>query len=132
MSPAPSSAAPATGAAVRSRFAPSPTGSLQLGNARTALFNWLLARHEEGQMLLRIEDTDAARSQPELIDQTYRTLEWLGLHWDGEPVVQSSRSEAHREAAQRLIDAGAAYYCDCTQEEVQARAKARGGKPGYD
>jgi glutamyl-tRNA synthetase len=128
MSPTP----PATGSAVRSRFAPSPTGSLQVGNARTALFNWLLARHEGGQMLLRIEDTDLERSQAELIDQTYRTLEWLGLDWDGEVVVQSTRAAEHAAAAQRLVDGGHAYYCDCSQAEVQARAKARGGKPGYD
>jgi glutamyl-tRNA synthetase len=122
----------ATGAAVRSRFAPSPTGELQLGNARTALFNWLLARHEGGQLLLRIEDTDTARSQPELIDQIYRTLEWLGIDWDDEPVLQSTRIDEHRAAADQLLDVGRAYYCDCTQEEVQARAKERGGKPGYD
>jgi len=125
-------APPPSGAAVRSRFAPSPTGSLQIGNARTALFNWLLARHEGGQMLLRIEDTDTERSQVELIDLIYRTLEWLGLDWDGEPVLQSTRIELHRAAARKLVDEGKAYYCDCTQLEVQERAKARGGKPGYD
>jgi glutamyl-tRNA synthetase len=123
---------PASGPAVRSRFAPSPTGSLSVGNARTALFNWLLARHEGGQMLLRIEDTDLERSQAELIDQAFRTLEWLGLSWDGEVVIQSTRAAEHAAAADRLVASGHAYYCDCSQAEVQERAKARGGKPGYD
>ncbi len=118
--------------AVRCRFAPSPTGYLHLGGARTALFNWLTARHHGGQMLLRIEDTDADRSQPELVDLIFRTLTWLGIDWDGEVVHQSSRGEAHRAAVGRLLDEGRAYWCSCTRDEIDARAKERGGKPGYD
>lgn len=121
-----------TDPAVRVRFAPSPTGYLHIGSARTALFNWLLARHRGGQMLLRIEDTDAERSKPELIDVIFRTLEWLGIDWDEEPEYQSRRADRHREAALDLLARGDAYWCDCTQDEIQARAKARGGKPGYD
>jgi glutamyl-tRNA synthetase len=121
-----------TDAPTRVRFAPSPTGYLHLGSARTALFNWLLARHTGGQMLLRIEDTDVERSKPELIDVIFRTLEWLGIDWDEEPEYQSRRADAHREAALELLARGDAYYCDCSQDDIQARAKARGGKPGYD
>lgn len=117
---------------VRARFAPSPTGFLHIGSARTALFNWLTARHHGGQMLLRIEDTDAERSKPELIDLIFRTLGWLGLDWDGEVVHQSQRSERYREAVEALLAAGNAYWCECTPDEVKARAEARGGKPGYD
>lgn len=118
--------------AVRTRFAPAPTGYLHLGGARTALFNWLFARHHGGEFVLRIEDTDAERSRPELIEVIYRVLEWLGLDWDGEPVLQSHRSEEYDEAVRRLLDAGSAYWCECTPEEVKARAEARGGPPGYD
>jgi glutamyl-tRNA synthetase len=121
-----------TAAPTRARFAPSPTGYLHLGSARTALFNWLLARHTGGQMLLRIEDTDAERSKPELIDVIFRTLEWLGIDWDEEPVYQSQRADRHRDAALQLLAAGDAYWCDCTPGDVMARNKERGGKPGYD
>jgi glutamyl-tRNA synthetase len=121
-----------TATPVRARFAPSPTGYLHIGGARTALFNWLFARGRGGQLLLRIEDTDAERSRPELIDVIYRALEWLGIDWDGEPVHQSDRAELYREAADRLLATGAAYWCDCSPDEVRARAEARGGKPGYD
>jgi glutamyl-tRNA synthetase len=117
---------------VRVRFAPSPTGYLHLGGARTALFNWLFARHHGGEFLLRIEDTDTERSRPELIDVIFRALEWLGLDWDGTPVHQSQRGEAYHAAIDELLAAGDAYWCDCTPDEVKARAEVRGGPPGYD
>lgn len=114
------------------RFAPAPTGYLHLGGARTALFNWLFARQQGGQLRLRIEDTDTERSKPELIDVIFRTLEWLGLDWDGPVVRQSERMHLYEDAAARLLADGRAYYCDCTPDAVKARAEARGGKPGYD
>lgn len=117
---------------MRVRFAPSPTGYLHIGGARTALFNWLFARQQGGEFLLRIEDTDAERSRPELIDVIFRALEWLGLDWDDTPVHQSERSDAYRDAVDRLLASGAAYWCACTPDEVKARAEARGGTPGYD
>ncbi len=117
---------------VRCRFAPSPTGYLHVGGARTALFNWLFARHTGGEFLLRIEDTDAERNQPELSDNILDMLRWLGLQWDGDPVHQSDRLDLYRLAADELLARGRAYYCDCTAEAVQARAKERGGPPGYD
>lgn len=116
----------------RYRFAPSPTGYLHIGSARTALFNWLAARHDGAEFVVRIEDTDTERSRPELIDMIFTTLEWLGIDWDGEPVFQTQRAEAHQAACERLLAEGAAYWCDCTPDEVKARAEARGGKPGYD
>jgi glutamyl-tRNA synthetase len=117
---------------VRVRFAPSPTGYLHLGSARTALFNWLWARHVGGEFLIRVEDTDRDRSQPELIEVIFDALRWLGLDWDGDPVYQSDRADRHRAAVDQLLEAGAAYRCDCTQEQVRSRADARGGPPGYD
>ncbi len=119
-------------APIRVRFAPSPTGYLHIGGARTALFNWLFARGHGGEMLLRIEDTDAERSQPELIEAIYVALRWLGIDWDGEPVHQSDRLERHLAAAVELEANGHAYRCDCTQEAVRARNEAAGGPPGYD
>lgn len=124
--------APATGSDIRARFAPSPTGYLHIGSARTALFNWLLARHEGGKMLLRVEDTDAERSTQEFVDLIFTTLEWLGLDHDGDPVFQSQNAARHVEAAQQLIESGHAYYCDCTRDDIDARAKARGEASGYD
>ena len=118
--------------APRLRFAPSPTGYLHVGSARAALFNWLVARQTGGEMLLRIEDTDSERNRPELTDNILETLAWLGLGWDGTPVHQSERLDLYREAAEKLLAAGRAYWCDCTPEQVQARAKERGGPPGYD
>ena len=114
------------------RFAPSPTGFLHVGSAHSALANWLVARQAEGRFLLRIEDTDAERNRPELIDNVLEMLRWLGLDWDGEPVHQSERTDEHRRTALTMAEAGTAYWCDCTGEEVQARAKERGGPPGYD
>ena len=116
----------------RLRFAPSPTGYLHVGNARAALFNWLEARRTGGEMLLRIEDTDRERSSSELAENILASLRWLGLDWDGEIVFQADNLDAHREAALDLLARGRAYWCDCTGEQVQARAKERGGPPGYD
>ncbi|HEY4378191.1 MAG TPA: glutamate--tRNA ligase, partial [Acidimicrobiales bacterium] len=116
----------------RVRFAPSPTGYLHVGSGHSALANWLVAQHTGGEFLLRIEDTDVERNRPELIDNVLEMLEWLGLQWDGEPVYQSQRGDLYRDAAEKLVAGGHAYYCDCTSEQIQARAKERGGKPGYD
>lgn len=96
------------------------------------LFNWLHVRGLGGELLLRIEDTDAERNRPELTQNILDMLTWLELNWDGEPVYQSDRAELYQEAADRLLAEGHAYWCDCTAEEVQARAKERGGPPGYD
>jgi len=120
---------------VVTRFAPSPTGFLHIGGARTALFNWLYARAKGGTMLLRIEDTDRARSTQEAIDAIIGGLTWLELDWEGEPVSQSARAERHVEAAERLLTEGKAYRCYATQEELAAmreKARAEGRAPGYD
>lgn len=120
---------------IRVRFSPAPTGFLHVGGARTALFNWLFARRCGGTFLLRIEDTDVARSRQEWIDGIQHTLEWLGLHWDGDPLLQSTRFDRYLEAADQLLAAGRAYECFCTEEEVKARndaALAEGRTPGYD
>lgn len=117
---------------VRVRFAPSPTGYLHVGSGHSALANWLFARHHGGEFLLRIEDTDAERNRPELIDNVLEMLHWLGLEWDGEPVHQSERGALYLDAAAKLVAGGHAYHCACTAEDVQARNKAAGGKPGYD
>lgn len=107
------------------RFAPSPTGFLHIGGARTALFNWLFARHHGGSFRLRIEDTDRARSTPEAVAAIIDGLAWLGLDWDGEIVHQFSRAPHHAEIAHQLLAAGRAYRCYCTPEELEAmRAKA--------
>jgi glutamyl-tRNA synthetase len=119
----------------RVRFSPAPTGSLHVGGARTALFNWLFARHERGVFILRIEDTDVARSRPEWIDGIQETLGWLGLDWDEGPILQSTRFDRYHAAANRLLAEGRAYECYCTEEEVRARneaARAEGRTPGYD
>jgi len=120
---------------VVTRFAPSPTGFLHIGGARTALFNWLFARHHGGRFLLRIEDTDRKRSTQEAVDAIYDGLDWLGLDWDGDAVSQFSRVEAHRAAALRLLDEGKAYRCYCTPEELtemREQAKAEGRSMRYD
>jgi glutamyl-tRNA synthetase len=117
------------------RFAPSPTGLLHIGGARTALFNWLFARHYGGSFRLRIEDTDRARSTPEAVATIIDGLDWLGLSWDGEIVYQSTRAERHAEIARQLLAAGRAYYCYCTPAELEAmREKARsdGRSARYD
>ncbi len=111
---------------VVTRFAPSPTGFLHIGGARTALFNWLFARHHGGRFLLRIEDTDRARSTPEATRAIIEGLDWLGLAWDGEPISQFARADRHREVAEELLARGLAYKCFTPPEEVQAaREKAR-------
>jgi glutamyl-tRNA synthetase len=106
---------------VVTRFAPSPTGFLHIGNARTGLFSWLYARHHGGTALLRVEDTDKARSTQEAIDVIFDGLKWLGLDWDGEPYFQSQFEQRHAEVANQLIERGAAYRCYLTPEELKAR-----------
>jgi len=120
---------------VRTRFAPSPTGYLHIGGVRTALFNYLFARHHGGQYLLRIEDTDRARSTPEAVEQILRSLEWLGLSPDEAPVMQTSRKARHAEVARQLLAEGKAYHAYDTAEELVAmreRAQAEGRPPRYD
>ena len=106
---------------VRVRFAPSPTGYLHVGGARTALYNWLFARRHDGVFILRIEDTDVDRSKPELVTAILRSMEWMGLTWDEGPFYQSQRIDRYREMAAELERRGAAYPCFCTTEELQAR-----------
>ena len=103
---------------VITRFAPSPTGFLHIGGARTALFNWLFARHHGGHMLLRIEDTDRARSTDEAVTAIHEGLHWLGLDWQGEPISQFARAGRHAEVARQLLAEGKAYQCYCTREEL--------------
>jgi glutamyl-tRNA synthetase len=122
-------------AGVITRFAPSPTGYLHIGGARTALFNWLYAKHTGGKMLLRIEDTDRARSTQEAVDALKDGLTWLGLDWDGEPISQFERADRHREVAEQLIAAGKAYYCYASAEELsemRETQKAAGQSMRYD
>ena len=114
---------------VVTRFAPSPTGFLHIGGARTALFNWLFARHHGGKALLRIEDTDRKRSTQDAIDKIIEGLDWLGLDYDDAPLFQSDRAERHAEVAHQLLDAGHAYKCYATPEELEAmRADQRANK----
>jgi glutamyl-tRNA synthetase len=123
------------GSSFRVRFAPSPTGYLHVGGARTALFNWLFARHFGGTLVLRIEDTDLERSTPEMVDGILQGLSWLGLNWDEGPYYQTQRVDLYKEAARRLIDSGAAYYCFCTKEELEQRrqkAAEEGRPPKYE
>src|SRR5512136_2370043 len=103
---------------VVTRFAPSPTGFLHIGGARTALFNWLYARKHGGKVLLRIEDTDRERSTKEAIDAILDGLRWLELSWDGEVLYQFSRAARHREVAEQLLAEGKAYRCFATAEEL--------------
>jgi glutamyl-tRNA synthetase len=120
---------------VVTRFAPSPTGYLHIGGGRTALFNWLFAKHTGGKMLLRIEDTDRERSTPEAVDAILGGLKWLGLHWDGEAVSQAARAPRHREVAEELLAKGRAYRCYCTAEELdkmRSDAQAEGRPPRYN
>jgi glutamyl-tRNA synthetase len=112
-------------------MAPSPTGFFHLGSARTALYNWLLARQHGGQFVLRIEDTDVQRNREEWVDLIRDSLRWLGLDWD-EYYRQSERVELYASAADRLGADGRTYWCECARDEIVARAKLRGGKPGYD
>jgi glutamyl-tRNA synthetase len=117
------------------RFPPSPTGYLHVGNARTAIFNWLYARRMKGKFILRIEDTDTERSTQEAIDAIFEALEWLGIDWDEGPYYQTKRLDIYSSYIERLIDSGQAYYCTCSPEEIEAmrqKAMATGGKPKYD
>ncbi|WP_237154679.1 glutamate--tRNA ligase [Oryzibacter oryziterrae] len=120
---------------VVTRFAPSPTGFLHIGGARTALFNWLYAKRHGGTMLLRIEDTDRERSTQAAVDAIIDGLKWLGLSWEGEPISQFQRADRHADVARDLVAAGKAYYCYCTPEELndmREHAKANGLPPRYD
>ena len=120
---------------VRVRLAPSPTGTLHIGTARTAVFNWLFARRHGGQFLLRIEDTDKERSKQAFTDNILEGLQWLGLHWDGTPVIQSERIAEHRAAIQKLLDSGRAYRCYATEAELtemRERQAAENKAPRYD
>ncbi|MBF0376440.1 MAG: glutamate--tRNA ligase [Desulfamplus sp.] len=117
------------------RFPPSPTGYLHIGGARTALFNWLYARQKGGKFVLRIEDTDEARSTKESVDAIFESLEWLGIDWDEGPYFQTQRYDIYRDYINKLVESGHAYYCDCTPEEVEAmreEARATGKKPMYN
>ena len=119
----------------RVRFAPSPTGYLHVGGARTALFNWLFARHFGGTLVLRIEDTDLERSTSEMVEGILQGLQWLGINWGEGPYYQTQRVELYKAAAARLIESGSAYYCFCSKEELEARrAKAaeEGRPPRYE
>jgi len=122
-------------APVRVRLAPSPTGTLHIGTARTAVFNWLFARRHGGEFLLRIEDTDRERSKPEYTADILDGLAWLGLDWDGEPVIQSERVEAHRAAIARLLASGHAYRCYASEQELTAMREQQAAAnlpPRYD
>ena len=117
------------------RFAPSPTGFLHIGGARTALFNWLFARHHRGKFRLRIEDTDRARSTPEAVQAILDGLKWLELEWDDEIVYQFRQAARHAEVARRLLAEGKAYHCYCSLaelDEMRAKAKAEGRPMRYD
>src|SRR6202049_4945199 len=116
---------------MRVRFAPSPTGALHIGGARTALFNWLLARHAGGELLLRIEDTDRERSTPENVEQILDSLRWLELDWDEGPVFQSERAGRHGEALEALLKAGHAYRSNATAEDVKAYKQRHGAERGF-
>ena len=114
---------------VVTRFAPSPTGYLHIGGARTALFNWAFAKHTGGKMLLRIEDTDRERSTDAAIDAIISGMKWLGLTWDGDAVSQHARVSRHRDVAEQLLASGHAYHCYCSPQELDAmRAKAEAEK----
>jgi len=120
---------------VVTRFAPSPTGFLHIGGARTALFNWLYAKHTGGRMLLRIEDTDRERSTEEAVRAILDGLTWLGLDWSGDAISQFGRVQRHRDIAEELVTQGKAYYCYASPEELaemREKAKAEGRPPRYD
>lgn len=120
---------------VRVRIAPSPTGNLHIGTARTAVFNWLFARHHNGIFILRVEDTDLERSKPEYTENIKTGLQWLGLHWDEGPFFQTQRLDQYKTAIQTLLDQGAAYRCYCTPAELEAmreQQKANNQAPRYD
>src|SRR5436853_2852513 len=111
---------------MRVRFAPSPTGALHIGGARTALYNWLLARGRAGTLVLRIEDTDRERSTPENVEQILDALRWLNLDWDEGPIFQSERADRHHEALGHLMESGHAYRSSATADDVRAYKKRLG------
>lgn len=120
---------------VVTRFAPSPTGYLHIGGARTALYCWLFARHHQGKFLLRIEDTDRQRSSLEAVDAIYRGMKWLGLDWDGDTVSQFAMRDRHAAVARQMLEDGKAYYCYCTPqelEEMREKARTEGKSFRYD
>jgi glutamyl-tRNA synthetase len=116
---------------MRVRFAPSPTGALHIGGARTALFNWLLARHEGGELVLRIEDTDRERSTPENIEQILDALRWLELDWDEGPILQTERTARHQQALAAMLEGGKAYRSQATAEDVKAYKERHGSDRGF-
>ena len=119
---------------MRVRFAPSPTGHLHIGGARTALFNWLYARHNKGTFILRIEDTDRTRSTEDYIQSIIEGMEWLNLDWDEGPYRQTDRIDTYRTYTEKLMRDGKAYYCYCSPEELEQRRKealAQGKLPKY-
>jgi len=120
---------------IRTRFAPSPTGYLHIGGARTALFSWAYARHHQGKFILRIEDTDVARSTPEAVQAILDGMSWLGLDWDEGPFYQMQRMDRYKEVIQQMLDAGTAYHCYTTPAEldqIREAQRAQGLKPRYD
>ena len=120
---------------VRTRFAPSPTGFLHIGGARTALFSWAFAKKHLGQFILRIEDTDVARSTPEAVQAILDGMQWLGLDYDEGPFYQMQRMDRYKQVLQTMLDAGTAYYCYCTKDELDALRESQmqeGTKPRYD
>src|SRR4051812_20594368 len=116
---------------MRVRFAPSPTGALHIGGARTALYNWLMARGDGGTLVLRIEDTDRERSTPENVEQILDALRWLELDFDEGPISQGSRSDRHQEALQRLLDGGHASRTNAAADDVKAFKAEHGTERGY-
>ncbi|KIE49325.1 MAG: glutamyl-tRNA synthetase, partial [marine actinobacterium MedAcidi-G2A] len=116
----------------RVRFAPAPSGYLHVGSARSALFNWLFAKHLNGTFILRIEDTNVDLAKPEFYEAITRPLEWLGLLWDEGPYYQSQRTEKYIEAVNSLLDSGHAYCCVCSREDIDSRNKETGFRGGYD
>ncbi|MGB2804225.1 MAG: glutamate--tRNA ligase, partial [Candidatus Zixiibacteriota bacterium] len=108
---------------IRVRMAPSPSGFLHVGTARTTIYNWLFARHHKGKFILRIEDTDPSRSSREMIDAILEALTWLGLNWDEGPFYQSQRTELYQKYAQQLLESGKGYFCFCTPQELEEKRK---------
>ena len=120
---------------VITRFAPSPTGYLHIGGARTALFNWLFAKSNDGLFLLRIEDTDKARSEMKYVENILDSLEWLGINPDKEVIYQSDREDRYKEIIDKLLEKNLAYYCNCTKKELdflRQEQQEKGIKPKYD
>ena len=113
---------------VATRFAPSPTGPLHIGGVRTALFNWLYSKNQKGNFYLRIEDTDKERSKDEYKNQIIKSLKWIGINYDGEEYIQSTKIEDHIKVANQLLNNGYAYKCYCSNEEIEEQKKEQGKK----